>query len=282
MRHAVPLLAALEYAAAGIPVLPLHTAVAGGSCSCGAARCDRAGKHPRWRPGLITSGLREASTDPVRLCRWWSVWPAANIGLRTGVVVDVCDIDTPAGLHRVRELLGGALAGLPAVRTGSGGVHLYLAATGMTNRVGLLPGVDWRGVGGYVVAPPSRHASGARYGWVRSFERTPASCPAELLRLLAPRPVRPRAPITSLRNPSRYAVVALDREAGRVRSAPVGQRNNTLYRATRRLGELAAVGLLSEPEIAVALLRAGRAAGLGPAEVARTIRSGLHAARPAA
>ncbi|GFJ88926.1 hypothetical protein Prum_025680 [Phytohabitans rumicis] len=84
-----------------------------------------------------------------------------------------------------------------------------------------------------------------------------------------------------MRYPTRYAAAALDNEAIRVRSAPVGQRNNTLYRAARSLGRLAAAGHLGEHEVTDALTHAARAAGLGAYETARTIRSGLTAARRA-
>src|SRR5919112_3988842 len=57
--------AAIAYARHGIPVLPVHTAVAG-NCSCGRNGCDRPGKHPRLRHGLT-----EATTDPLRLEMWW-------------------------------------------------------------------------------------------------------------------------------------------------------------------------------------------------------------------
>jgi hypothetical protein len=55
----------------------------------------------------------------------------------------------------------------PLVRTGGGGWHFYLAPTGLgNNRPRDLEHVDWRGRGGYVVAPPSRHASGHPYEWI--------------------------------------------------------------------------------------------------------------------
>ncbi len=149
------LLAALTYARAGLPVLPLHTPGPAGHCSCRRAGCDRVGKHPR-----LPHGLTQASTDPGQVRAWWSRWPTANLGLRTGTLTDVCDIDSDTGRDALLRLLGTQPRHGPLVRTGSGGWHLYLAATGYGNRVRLLPGVDWRGVGGYVVAPPSHHACG--------------------------------------------------------------------------------------------------------------------------
>lgn len=270
-----PVESALWYASAGVPVLPLHTGLGDGRCSCRRPHCDRPGKHPRWHPRLITAGLHEASTDPERVRRWWTAWPEANVGLRTGVAVDVCDVDTPAGLHLLRDLIGDLIE-TPLVQTGSGGLHLYFAATGAPNRVRLLPGVDWRGEGGYVVAPPSVHGNGRRYQWISHGPAPP--CPPALLRLVIP-PPPPPPPV--VRHPGRYAAAALDNEVARVRHAPVGERNNTLYRAARSLGRLVGAGLLDQYDVVSALTPAALTAGLGAAETDRTIRSGLTAGRGA-
>ncbi|MFD0747758.1 hypothetical protein ACFQ1L_42720 [Phytohabitans flavus] len=45
-----PIESALWYAKSGLPVLPLHTGLGGGRCSCRRAHCDRAGKHPGGTP----------------------------------------------------------------------------------------------------------------------------------------------------------------------------------------------------------------------------------------
>jgi hypothetical protein len=271
--------AAFGYAQAGMPVLPLHTPAGKGACSCRQTDCDRVGKHPRWHPRLITAGLHNSSTDAQRIDAWWSTWPQANVGIRTGVVCDVCDIDTPAGLAAVQELVS---AELPTVRTGSGGFHLYVAATGAGNRTRLLPGVDWRGAGGYVVAPPSLHASGERYVWVRPPAGGFPPCPAGLRRLLAAPPPS-LAPAgtgrATVHRPAEYGAAALQSEELQVRSAPVGRRNDTLYHAARSLGRLVAAGILAADEVTTTLTGAARAAGLGRAETARTIHSGLTAGR---
>jgi Bifunctional DNA primase/polymerase, N-terminal len=271
-------LAALAYAQAGLPVLPLHTPVAKDRCSCGQRDCDRVGKHPRWHPRLISAGLHDASTDPARIDAWWSTWPTANVGLRTGVVCDVCDIDTPEGLRGVQHLLDDEM---PTVRTGSGGYHVYVAPTGAGNRTRLLPGVDWRGAAGYVVAPPSLHASGERYRWIQPPTGGFPPCPPELRELLVPAPPQQLrvGPPTTVHHPAEYAAAALRAEESNVRSAPVGSRNNTLYHAARSLGRLVAAGMLDGDEMTAVLTDAARAAGLGRAETARTIRSGLTAGR---
>jgi hypothetical protein len=267
------LTAALAYARHGIPVLPVHTPAPGGGCSCARPACDRPGKHPRLRHGLTG-----ATTDPRRIEMWWARWPDANIGLRTGVVMDVADIDSVEGWHGLRHLLGGALPTGPQVRTGGGGWHFWFTPTGYGNRVRLLPGVDWRGAGGYVLAPPSRHATGAAYTWARRPGAHLPAGPAALRELIAG-PAVSAAAHRPIAHPDRYAAAALDAEADRVARAPVGARNDTLNRAAFALGRLVGAGLLDPGDVARELEAAARHAGLGRAETRRTIRSGLTAGR---
>lgn len=266
------LTAALAYARHGIPVLPVHTPEHGG-CSCDkGVRCERPGKHPRLRHGLT-----EASTDPRRIELWWSRWPGANVGLRTGIEMDVADVDSEEGWHGLRHLLGGTMPAGPQVRTGGGGWHFWFRPTGFGNRVRLLPGLDWRGVGGYVVAPPSRHVDGD-YRWLRR-PGDPLPAGSAALRALIEGP--PLAPATQrpITHPDRYASAALAAEANRVARAAVGSRNDTLNRAAFALGRLVGGGLLDAAEVARELDAAARFAGLGRAEIRRTIRSGLTAGR---
>jgi hypothetical protein len=266
------LTAALAYARHGIPVLPVHSPVGDGGCSCGRNPCDRPGKHPRLR-----HGLSEASTDPRRIEMWWTRWPDANVGLCTGVVMDVADIDSAEGRHGLRHLLGGTMPAGPAVRTGGGGWHFWFRPTGYGNRVRLLPGLDWRGTGGYVVAPPSRHVSGSTYTWIRRpDDLLPGSPPLLRELIVGPAIFHDDRPIA---HPDRYAAAALEAETDRVARAPVGTRNDTLNRAAFALGRLVGAGLLDAREVAYDLEAAARYAGLGRAETRRTIRSGLSAGR---
>ena len=272
----VPMLldAALAYARHGIPVLPVHSPAADGSCSCRRPGCERPGKHPR-----LAHGLTDASVDPRRIELWWNRWPAANVGLRTGVVMDVADVDSPDGWHGLRHLLGGAMPAGPQVRTGGGGWHFWFRPLGYGNRVHLLPGVDWRGAGGYVVAPPSRHADRTTYYWVTGPGAEPPEAPAALRELIAgPEPPLRRADDRHrIAHPDRYASVALAAEADQVARAQVGTRNDTLSRAAFALGRLVGAGLLDPALVTDELTAAARWAGLGRAETTRTIRSGLRA-----
>jgi hypothetical protein len=267
------LTAALAYARHGIPVLPVHTPAADGGCSCGRQSCDRPGKHPRLRHGLT-----DASTDPRRIEMWWARWPDANVGLRTGIVMDVADIDSAEGWHGLRHVLGGTMPVGPQARTGGGGWHFWFRPTGHGNRVRLLPGVDWRGAGGYVVAPPSTHTSGSAYSWIRRPGNVLPAGPAVLLELIEGPPM-PRSAPGVIAHPDRYAQAALEAETDQVARAPEGTRNDTLNRAAFALGRLVGAGMLDAREVAAELEAAARSAGLGRAETRRTIRSGMTAGR---
>lgn len=171
--------AALRYAERGIRVLPLHTPQ-GNGCSCGKPDCPSPGKHPR-----TPNGVKDATTDPDAIRHWWTKWPDANIGLATGAESDivVVDADGDAGLESLQTLrLLYDLNRVPEVLTGSGGRHLYFRHPGGTfkNRVkfsSAYPGLDTRGDGGYVVAPPSLHASGVRYSWLEGEGSKPPPFP---------------------------------------------------------------------------------------------------------
>jgi hypothetical protein len=279
--------AAEMYAALGYPVLPCFAPAPGGGCTCRAgAACHRPGKHPRLkarRPGR--GGVYEASTDLARVRDWWRRWPAANLALRTGDRFDVADPDTPAGVEALRAILHNAPAALgvgPLARTGGGGWHLLFAPTGAGSPGGILPGLDWRGRGGYVLVAPSVHPSGRRYRWVRPLSLELPEAPAALRALLAP-PSRPGTPRPSP-GPrvvgAGYGAAALASECARLAAvAPGGPgrpgRNRGLYMAALRLGRLVGAGWLDPAEITTALADAARQVGLSEREIDPTIASGL-------
>lgn len=150
--------AAHWYAKQGIAVFPLKP---GGKQPL-LRRAHDPGDPCKGGCGRLGHGLHDATTDPHQVRTWWLETPAANVGIPTGHTFDVIDIDLPHGYLSLGELRGQGL--IPPTRgramTASGGMHLYITPTGDGNTAGLRPGIDYRGAGGYVVAPPSRTADG--------------------------------------------------------------------------------------------------------------------------
>lgn len=147
--------AALLYATWGWPVFPLQPGT----------------KVPYER----SRGFVDATTDPDVVRKWWTKAPNSNIGVATGHRFDVLDVDW---LTKDTEQPSGAQTSWPDLRdsgklgdvhglatTPRGGVHVLMEATGGGNKAGFLPGLDYRGAGGYIVAAPSRAPGGRRYSW---------------------------------------------------------------------------------------------------------------------
>ena len=138
--------AALVYAGWGWPVFPLRAGT----------------KTPATR-----HGFKDATTDLDRVRAWWTRHPDHNIGLPTGLAFDVIDIDVPDGVAPMQTILAGRGETHGHVATSSGGAHYYVKPTGRGNTARSLPGVDYRGVGGYVVAPPSTLGQrGRSWSWI--------------------------------------------------------------------------------------------------------------------
>lgn len=180
--------AALDYAARGWHVFPLHT-IHDGRCSCGNPNCDSPAKHPR-----TAHGLKDATADAARIRAWWACWPDANIGVVAGASgLLVLDIDPAKGGDESLERLVSEHGPLPDTvesLTGGGGRHLFFKRPDgkLGNSSGRLgAGLDTRGDGGYVVAPPSVHVSGRQYAWEVSSDPAEvgvADAPAWLVGLL--------------------------------------------------------------------------------------------------
>jgi hypothetical protein len=268
---------AVKLAAAGRPVIPLHGLTVDGRCTCRRPGCASPGKHPR-----TTQGVTDASAEPATVAAWWRRWPHANVGLATGsgtglVVVDL-DGDEGAEAFAALQRRHGPLPDTRWARTGSGGWHAYFRHPGgaMPNTARRLgPGIDTRGDGGYVVAPPSLHASGGRYAWHNRARLAPM--PGWLVELLRPPAPAPRRPVRLRGHADAYSAAALDRECKAVASTPPGGRNHALNAAAFALGTLVASGRLDASDVRAALLGAALSAGLGEIESERTIASGITA-----
>lgn len=239
---------ALEYASRGWPVFPL----------------EPRGKRPESH--LVSHGVLEASTDPASIRAWWRACPQANIGLATGPPgPDVLDIDTKDGRPGLSTLgrlqAAGLLAGVfRRVRTPSGGLHLYLSPSGEGNHARARLGLDYRGAGGYVVAPPSCTQRGA---WELVADGDDPEMPfdwAAAMALLDP--PRERAPLPRTNERDTRHLVRF------VLASANGERNARLFWAAcravedggdlRQLAEAAVQVGLSQREITATLRSARR------------------------
>jgi len=273
-----PLDAALRYARWGWAVFPCHEPIHG-HCSCGHADCSSPAKHPRTR-----RGLHDATTDPTRLIDWFERWPSANVGVRTGSAsgLVVLDVDRrPGGMATLATLerSHGELPRSAAVETGAGR-HYWFAHPGgiVRNSAGRLgPGIDVRGDGGYVIAPPSCHITGRRYRWAAALPIAPLPdwIGARTPETNKPVPAGVRASVG--RDVRPWARAALAAEIRRVGSSIPGSRNDALNRASFALGQIVGGGHLRDDAVREALHHAGATAGLPPREVRSTVASGLRA-----
>ena len=179
--------AALDYARRGWAVFPCHTWTEG-RCTCEGIGCSSPAKHP-----LTANGCKDATTDDELLVDWWTQTKGlANVAIATGessglVVVDVDPKSGGLDILADLEQTHGNLPLTPTVQTGSGGKHYYFrypAGTKIGNRTGIVQGIDVRGDGGYVIAPPSDHASGGRYSWLVPSTTAVAEIPGWLLGMM--------------------------------------------------------------------------------------------------
>lgn len=271
LRHA------REYAGNGWPVFVLHRRSKRPVANCPA--CRTAGPdHDRARCGCLTChGFYAATTDLDRIAAMFVAVPRGLLAIRTGIVSGllVVDIDPRNGgpARPDRELMPPTAA----VATGGGGWHLYYQHPGVPTVAELPghPGVDIKGDGGYVTAPPSVHPdTGRPYRWVT--RGVPAEMPPALRAAVTrppvstvPPPRRPPETRTAAGISSPAALLAAHLRA--VETAPVGRRRVTLYGAARGVARMVAAGALIEDEAYKALTAAGLAAGQTPRDIQAAI-----------
>lgn len=274
--------AALAYARLGWAVFPLR---------------------PRDKIPATEHGVKDATTDPDTIKRWWTEKPDANIGIACGPGsgIMVLDVDVPDPARKKYDDGEASLAaliekrgGFPVTPTLQSGVYdgrrgrqfVFIHFEGASNTVGkLAPALDTRAGGGYIVGPPSVHPSGAVYEWVvKPSQQAVVEAPAWLQAWFRDRRAPPAQPVTAKPDWSqldRYVQRALESEFTRVAMTGAGGRNQAVNQGAFNLGTLVGAGALSRHEAETAIRAAAQANGwaqdAGPKQLEAVIKSGLDA-----
>lgn len=272
--------AALAYVERGWRVLPLRPG----------------GKEPLGR--LVPHGCKDASSTGDDVLRWWSDEPEAGVAIATGSVsgIWVLDIDGPVGavVWWQWEANHGHVHTL-AQRTGriDGGRQLFFQWPDghiVKPGAGVLPGIDVRGDGGYVVAPPSIHPSGRRYQWEGKVELASAS--DALLKMVGATHVpKKRTGLSSKPGSGRttpYGKKAIDECESDLSHCGRGGRDRLAFKVALRLLELELGGELAPGETEGVMRRALRKNGYlsdqrrgrGEAGLHRILKSASDRAQP--
>lgn len=158
---------ALKYASLGYSVIPLQ---------------------PKGKKPIISSWAeyQKQRADENQIREWWRQYPKANVGIVTGSIsgIVVLDVDGEDGLSSLTRI-GEKLRPTPISNTGNGHHYIYKhPGKEIRNFSRREPGLDLRGDGGYIVAPPSVHPSGREYEWsIDPFISSPVELPDWLLDL---------------------------------------------------------------------------------------------------
>ena len=193
---------------------------------------------------IVATGFKAATRDPEAIRAMFDKPGAAMIGVPTGAVsgIIVVDIDNKENRQGGQWLQANShrMPQTRTIRTKSGGLHIYLKHPGFQVRNSndrIAPGIDVRGDGGYVIAPPSP-------GYREADNAPIANVPEWLIPILIPPPDKPyEAPrYTGLNSP--YGLAALRAECEAIRCAGFGNQEFTLNAASLKIGALIAGGEL--------------------------------------
>lgn len=177
---------ALAYARLGWHVFPCWWAEereGRWQCACGHEGCKSPGKHPIG--ALVPAGQNNATADEAVIRAWWARYPQANIAIALAAS-GLCAVDVDprnGGLETVEALEAryGSLQSDVIQFTGGGGWHALFQLGGVVQALPgrLGPGVDLK-LNGYIMAEPSTHVSGRRYGWEASSDPREGVVPSPL------------------------------------------------------------------------------------------------------
>ncbi len=162
---------AAKYLSMGFQLVPLHCPIRNGNrfiCSCGRLNCQSPAKHPVGN--LVLNGTKNATSD-LDLVKQWFETGLWNLGIVTGsksnlIALDIDPRHDGNDSLAALEAKHGPIPRTIQFLTGGGGQHILLRHPGsdVPNSAGKIgKGLDVRGQGGFIVAPPSQHISGRPY-----------------------------------------------------------------------------------------------------------------------
>ena len=195
---------------------------------------------------------------------WWKEHPTANIGIITGLVSGIVVLDTD-GEEALEALKGRYIPTTAVSKTGKGFHYIFRhpGGHGLANWAKKIPGCDFRGDGGYIVAPPSVHPSGAVYEWVVELESKDdlAEAPSWLIEICGAKNI---VKAESPDDPDAWYVKAM-------KGVGEGERNDT---AAKLAGRYLAMGMTTaETEAIISHWNAKNKPPIPTEELIRTINS---------
>lgn len=197
------------------------------------------GKHP-----IPRDWVRSATTDHHTIRGWFDARPHINIGIVCGAQsgIFVLDIDGPEGLQSLQELerANGPLPLTPVFITGTDGLHFVFRypdtrAIRIPTKTRIVLGIDVRGEGGQIIAPPSQNAFGdyclSSHAAPLGFESVPgvqqcvpvSEAPDWLLSIISSQIVA-ESSMQLHRSSGRFNIAAA------ISGVPEGQRDTVLFR----------------------------------------------------
>jgi putative DNA primase/helicase len=241
------------------------------------------------------NGHNNATAETSAIEEWWTTNPTYNIGIATGAVSDiwVLDVDGESGEKAIAafEAKFSPLPNTVQAQT-KRGRHIYFRHPGQrvpcsSSKLG--PKLDVRGDGGYIVAAPSIHPDGGEYAWDADHHPESveiAAAPSWLVELV----VNNKNKSTSDKKSGEATSDKEDRKnanrlakeiANHAAKAAQGERNDTLNKASFKLGQHVGAKCLARAAVENMLIEAAGICGLiaddGESAVLKTIQSGLDA-----
>jgi hypothetical protein len=212
---------------------------------------------------LFPRGFLSATSDEAIIRACAAKYPGANWALAVPDGMLLVDLDVKRGNNGIREFerLQGCKPEefvAPRVRTGTGGIHLYVDPNGgdyQNTASRIAPGIDTRAAGaGYVVLPSGNGEYRWEVGLATPMPVAPDWAKAALRRT---EQIESLAAAKPYQGQTEFGFVVLSRACSRIANAPGGEQETTLNSEALKLGHYVAGGLLAYEPTLAAVIEAG-------------------------